>query len=185
MSFNGDLYPTAGASKVITSKGDLVRGNASGDRERYGIGSSNQVLTVSSGTIAWEVAGHVTQSRALEVACSDETTALTTGSAKVTFRMPFAMVLDAGEDGLRASLTTAGSTSGTTTIDVHMNGTTIMSTTKLTIDYGDLTSVGATTEPVITTTGLTDNAEMTIDIDGLTGGANEAGLKIQLIGTLT
>ena len=60
-----------------------------------------------------------------------------------------------------------------------------MSTTKLTIDYGDLTSVGATTEPVITTTGLTDNAEMTIDIDGLTGGANEAGLKIQLIGTLT
>ena len=46
MSFNGDLYPTAGASKVITSKGDLVRGNASGDRERYGIGSTDQVLQV-------------------------------------------------------------------------------------------------------------------------------------------
>ena len=54
MSFNGDLYPEAGASKVITTKGDLVRGNASGDRERYGIGSTNQILQVKSGTVSWE-----------------------------------------------------------------------------------------------------------------------------------
>ena len=54
MSFDGDLYPEAGASKVITSKGDLVRGDASGNRERYGIGSTNDVLTVASGTISWE-----------------------------------------------------------------------------------------------------------------------------------
>ena len=54
MSFDGDLYPEAGAAKVITSKGDLVRGNASGDRERYGIGSTGQVLTVASGTVAWQ-----------------------------------------------------------------------------------------------------------------------------------
>ena len=54
MSFNGDLYPEAGASKVITTKGDLVRGNASGDRERYGIGSTNQILSVSSGNILWK-----------------------------------------------------------------------------------------------------------------------------------
>jgi len=53
MSFDGDLYPEAGASKVITSKGDLVRGDASGNRERYGIGSTNDVLTVASGTVAW------------------------------------------------------------------------------------------------------------------------------------
>ena len=54
MSFDGDLYPEAGASKVITTKGDLVRGNASGDRERYGIGSTNQILSVSSGNILWK-----------------------------------------------------------------------------------------------------------------------------------
>ena len=57
MSFDGDLYPEAGASKVITSKGDLVRGDASGNRERYGIGSTGQVLTVASGTVAWATAG--------------------------------------------------------------------------------------------------------------------------------
>ena len=182
MGFNGDLYPTAGASVVMTTKGDVVRYNT--ERERYGIGSTNQVLTVVAGLPAWADAGHVTQSRALEVACSNESDALTTGTAKITFRMPFAMTLNQGEDGLRASLTGAGSTSGTTTVDVNQNGSTIMSTTKLTVDYGDLTSVGATTEPVITTLALTDNASITVDIDAITGGANETGLKIQLIGTL-
>ena len=183
MGFNGDLYQEAGADVVMTTKGDVVRFDS--ERERLGIGSTNQVLTVVAGLPAWASAGHVTQSRALEVACSDEGTALTTAdNPKVTFRMPYGLVLNQGEDGLRASLTGVGSTSGTTTVDVHMNGTTIMSTTKCTIDYGDDTSVGATTEPVITTLALTDNAEITVEIDAVTGGADETGLKIQLIGTL-
>ena len=183
MSFSGDLYPTAGATSVMTSTGDIVRYDS--QRERYGIGATGTVLTVVGGLPAWASAGHVTQSRALEVACSDEGTALTTAdNPKITFRMPFALTLNQGEDGLRASLTGVGSTSGTTTVDVHMNGTTIMSSTKLTVDYGDDTSVGASTEPVITTLGLTDNAEITVEIDAVTGGADETGLKIQLIGTL-
>ena len=184
MSFSGDLYPEAGATSVMTTKGDVVRYDS--QRERYGIGATGKVLTVSSGGLpAWEDAGHVTQSRALEVACSDETTALTTAdNPKITFRMPFGLVVNQGEDGLRASLTGVGSTSGTTTVDVHMNGTTIMASTKCTIDYGDDTSVGASAEPVITTLTLTDNAEITVEIDAVTGGADETGLKIQLIGTL-
>ena len=56
MSFDGDLYPD-NATSVITSKGDIVRGDASGDRERYGIGSTGQILTVASGTVAWAAAG--------------------------------------------------------------------------------------------------------------------------------
>ena len=183
LGFNGDLYPTAGATSVMTSTGDIVRYDS--ERERYGIGSTNQVLTVVAGLPVWASAGHVTQSRALEVACSDEGTALTTAdNPKITFRMPYALTLNQGEEGLRASLTGVGSTSGTTTVDVHMNGTTIMSATKLTVDYGDDTSVGASAEPVITTLGLTDNAEITVEIDAVTGGADETGLKIQLIGTL-
>ena len=91
MGFNGDLYPD-NAQVVISAKGDLVRGDNSGNRERYGIGSTGQVLSVASGTIAWQDAGHVTQSRALEVACSDESTALTTAdNPKITFRMPYAL----------------------------------------------------------------------------------------------
>ena len=183
MGFNGDLYPSAGASVVMTTKGDVVRYNT--ERERYGIGSTNQVLTVVAGLPAWADAGHVTQSRALEVACSDEPTALTVADNKIKFRMPFAMTLNSGEDGVRASLSTAGGTSGTTTVDITMNGASIFTTNLLTIDDGDTTSVGATTEPNVTTTALTDNAEIIVNCDVITGSGAECGLKIQLIGTLT
>jgi len=53
LGFNGDLYPEAGATSVMNSKGDLVRYDS--QRERYGIGSTNQVLQVSSGGLpAWQ-----------------------------------------------------------------------------------------------------------------------------------
>ena len=166
----------------MSTKGDLVRFDS--ERERYGIGSTNQVLTVTAGLPAWEDAGHVTQSRALEVACSDETTPITVADNLIKFRMPFAMTLNTGEDGVRASLSTAGTTSGVTTMDITMNGASIFTTNLLTIDYTDTTSVGATTEPNVTTTALTDNAEIIVNCDVITGGGTEAGLKIQFIGTL-
>ena len=182
MGFNGDLYQESGADVVMSTKGDLVRFDS--ERERYGIGSTNQVLTVTAGLPAWEDAGHVTQSRALEVACSDETTPITVADNLIKIRMPFAMTLNTGEDGVRASLSTAGTTSGVTTMDITMNGASIFTTNLLTIDYTDTTSVGATTEPNITTTSLTDNAEIIVNCDVITGGGTEAGLKIQFIGTL-
>ena len=52
MSFNGDLYPTAGADVVMTTKGDMVDYNTS--RQRLGIGSTNQILQVKSGLPSWE-----------------------------------------------------------------------------------------------------------------------------------
>jgi len=67
---------------------------------------------------------------------------------------------------------------------VNEAGTTILST-KCTIDYGDYTSVGASTPVVINDTALADNAQITVDIDTITGDADETGLKIQLIGVLT
>ena len=53
MSFSGDLYPTAGAKAVMTTTGDLVRYNA-GTRQRLGIGSTNQALSVVGGLPAWK-----------------------------------------------------------------------------------------------------------------------------------
>ena len=125
---------------------------------------------------AWAVlaagAGHP---EVLMLAVSDETTAITTGTAKVTFRMPFAMTLTA----VRASLTTASS-SGTPTVDINEAGATILST-KLTIDASELTSTTAAAAAVISDANLADDAEMTIDID--TAGTGAKGLKVCLIGT--
>ena len=182
MSFNGDLYPTAGATSVLSTKGDIVRYDS--QRERYGIGTTGQVLAVSGNLPVWSDASSLTHSIAMEIACSDETTALTATTNLVTFRMPYAMTLNAGIAGIRASLTGAGSTSGVTTIDVNQGGVSILST-KLTIDYGELTSYTGATPVYISNSLLTDNNYLTVDVDGLTGGADETGLKIQLIGTLT
>ena len=113
----------------------------------------------------------------IQVAVSDETTALTTGTAKLTFRMPFAMTVTE----VRASLSTAGTTSGTTTIDINEGGTSILST-KLTIDATEKTSTTAATPAVISDSALADDAEITIDIDAISGGATEKGLKVTLIG---
>src|SRR3546814_2453854 len=75
----------------------------------------------------------------LIVAIGDEVTELSTGVAKVTFRLPHAVTLTA----VRASLTTASS-SGAPTFDIHESGTPILST-KLTIDPGEKTSATAAT----------------------------------------
>jgi len=112
--------------------------------------------------------------RCLMIAVSDETTALTTGTAKVTFRMPFAMTLTA----VRASLTTVSS-SGIPTVDINEAGVTILST-KLTIDANEKTSTTAATPAVISDTALADDAEITIDID--VAGTGAKGLKVYLIG---
>jgi hypothetical protein len=111
------------------------------------------------------------------VAASDETTALTTGTAKVTFRMPYAMTVTA----VRASLSTAQASGSIFTVDINEGGTTILST-KLTIDNTEKTSTTAATAAVISDSALADDAEITIDIDQI-GNGTAKGLKVTLIGT--
>lgn len=112
----------------------------------------------------------------ITIACSDETTALTAGTSKVTFRMPYAMTLTA----VRASLTTAQTSGSIFTVDINEAGTSILST-KLTIDNTEKTSTTAATPAVIGDTALADDAEITIDIDQI-GDGTAKGLKVYLIG---
>jgi len=105
---------------------------------------------LASGTvIPWEI----------QLAASDETTALTTGTAKVTFRMPWAATLTS----VRSSVTTAP-TGSTLIVDINEAGATILST-KLSIDASEKTSTSAASAAVISDSALADDAEITIDID--------------------
>lgn len=183
MSFAGNQYPNF-ADKVITTRGDIVRGDSSGDRERYGIGAANYVLTSDGNDPTWADPEGLKHAVALEIAASDETTALTTGTDKVTFRMPYAMTLNAGTAGVRGGLTTAGTGGSLLTVDINQGGASILST-KLTFDATETETVNAATPVVIGTTALTDNAEITVDIDTADSGGVAAGLKIILIGDLT
>jgi hypothetical protein len=110
------------------------------------------------------------------IACSDETTALTTGTAKVTFRMPYGFNVS----GVKASLTTAQVSGNIFTVDINESGASILST-KLTIDNTEKTSSTAATSAVISDSSLTDDAEMTIDIDQV-GDGTAKGLKVYLVG---
>jgi hypothetical protein len=110
------------------------------------------------------------------IACSDETTAITTGTAKATFRMPYAFTLTA----VRASVTTAP-TGSTIIIDINEAGSTILST-KLSIDASEKTSTTATTTAVISDSALADDAEITVDFDKVGSTIAGAGVKVYLIG---
>ena len=182
MSFAGNQYPNF-ADKVITTRGDIVRGDSSGDRERYGIGAANYVLTSDGNDPTWADPEGLKHAVALEIAASDETTALSAGTAAVTFRLPWAMTLNAGIAGVIASLTTAG-TGSVVTVDINEGGASILST-KITIDATEKTSYTAAVPVVISDTSLAFNAEMTVDIDGVDSGGVATGLKIMLIGDIT
>jgi len=115
--------------------------------------------------------------RELGFALSDELLDLTTGTAKVSFRMPYAMTLTS----VRASVNTAP-TGSTLIVDINEAGASILST-ELSIDAGELTSTTAAAPPVISDANLADDALITMDIDQIGSTVAGKGLKVWLIGT--
>ena len=111
------------------------------------------------------------------IACSDETTALTTGTANVTFRMPHAMTLSS----IRLNVNTAP-TGSVIIVDVKEAGTTLFST-KPQIATSAFTSVGGAVPGTLSDTSLADDAEITINLDQIGSTIAGKGLKVTLIGT--
>jgi len=146
MSFDGDLYPSAGASVVMTTKGDMVDYNT--ERQRLGIGTTGQVLAVQSNLPTWIDPDSITHQVVVTFACGDETTAISATGQVLSFRMPFAMKLNAGILGVKGSLVTAGTGVNLLTVDINEAGSTILST-KLTFDATETTTVSASTPVVI------------------------------------
>lgn len=135
-------------------------------------GTANEILqTNGSNVYTW-----VPHTTFLGFAVSDETTDITTGTGKLTFRMPYAMTLTE----IRASVNTASS-SGVITVNIKENGTTIFST-QLTIDAGEKTSTTAATVFTFSDSIMGDDSEITVDIVGAGTGAK--GLKVTMIGFL-
>jgi hypothetical protein len=147
-----------------------------------GSGTSGQVLT-SNGTgsspsmqdISVGI-GAVTEYFLIDI--GDETTALTTGTGKKTFRIP--LNLDVSE--VRASVTTAP-TGANLVVDFNADGTSIFDTDKINIDVSETTSLDSATQPTIINDKIFNNTEVTVDIDQIGSTVAGAGLKLQIIGT--
>lgn len=113
---------------------------------------------------------------AIIIACSDETTALSAEANVVTFRMPVNFTIT----GIRASLTTAQTSGNIFTVDVNNNGSSILST-KITIDNNEKTSTTAATAPVVSSSSVSLDDELTVDIDQI-GNGTATGLKVTILG---
>ena len=165
------LAPGTDEGFDLTTKGDM-HGYSSANA-RIPISTDSFTLFCDSGEALGLKWGANTTSFIL--ACSDESTAIDSTGTKLTFYMPY----DFTVVSVRASLTTTSS-SGTPTIDISEDGTSIMTTTKITIDAGDLISTDSAVQPVLTDTALADEAKITVDVD--VTGTDATGLKVYIIG---
>jgi hypothetical protein len=137
-------------------------------------GTAGQVLAKASNTdydTEWVTQ---TEQDAYIIACSDEATALTTGTNKARFRMPFAGTLTA----VKASVNTAP-VGSTLVVDINESGTSVLST-KLSIDASETTSATAAVPAVISDSALADDSIISVDIDQIGSGTAGEGLKVTL-----
>jgi hypothetical protein len=152
----GNVMPTGTtAQRSGTTDGKVRQNSTTGRPEVYWSG-------------AWRPIGAIIP---FTVAVGDETTAITTGTAKVTFRAPFACKHVAIP---RANVNTVSS-SGLPTVDVKIAGVSMFSTL-LTIDASEKTSKTAATAAVMSTNTWADDDEITIDIT--VAGTGAKGLKV-------
>lgn len=163
---------TAGWSGTLADA--RITSAATWNAKQAALVSGTNIKTINSTSLLGS--GNYATPFELVIAASDESTSLTIGTAKITFRMPRAVTLTA----VRASLTTAQTSGSLLTINIKESGTTILST-KITINNTQKTSTTATTLPVISDIALADDAEMTIDVDQI-GDGTAKGLKVYLIG---
>ncbi len=117
---------------------------------------------------------HQRDSDVIVIPVGDESSALTTGTNRVRFRMPFAATLLA----VRASVNTAP-TGSTLIVDVNEAGASVLGT-KLSIDATEFSSTTAASAATITDSSLADDAEISIDIDQIGSTVAGAGLKVSL-----
>ena len=165
------LTPSSDSGFDLDTKGQ-IHGYTS-TQYALDVGNDSDILVCDSG----EASGlkYTANTTSFILACSDETTAISDTGTVLTFYMPFDYTVTA----VRASLTTTSS-SGTPTIDISEDGTSIMTTTKITIDPGDLISTESAAQPVVTDSALADEAKITIDVD--VTGTDATGLKVYIIG---
>ncbi len=156
-NLTGDVTSSGNATTIAVDAVDIAMLSAGGTA------SSSTYLR---GDNQW---GAVSSTESMIISASDELTSLTVGTAKTTFRMPYAFTLTA----VKVSLTNT-STSGNPTIDINESGTSILSS-PVAITAGQKTATASVSD-----TSLANLAEMTVDID--VAGTGATGAKVYLIG---
>jgi hypothetical protein len=163
---------TSAAGSMSAADKAKLDGIAAADAAPLALAATAAVGT--STDYAREDHAHQRDSDVIVVPVGDESTALTTGTNRVRFRMPFAATLLA----VRANVNTAP-TGSTLIVDINEGGTSVLGT-KLSIDATETSSTTAASAATITDSSLADDAEISIDIDQIGSTVAGAGLKVSL-----
>ena len=107
----------------------------------------------------------------IQIAFSDLSTAITTGTSKGYDIIPMDMTVTE----VFVSLLTPQTSGSIFTVDINEAGTSIIST-KVTVDNGENSSLTAATPPVISDTTLTKGNLITIDVDQVGDGTAKGGI---------
>lgn len=168
LEWGGSSGGGGGGELPELAEGDMLYAGPGGVLQVIGAGSTGMVLKLAGKSPYW---GYPETKVALPIACSDESTPLTTG-LKVTFRMPHAMLFTS----VRASLTTAQASGAALTVSVNVGGS---SAGSLVFANGEKSvAVG----PGVVSSA--DDAEVTVTISQV-GASGATGLKVYLIGKVT
>ncbi len=140
-------------------------------------------FTDNSGGVTFDNTWDAAQSKYLNsglpcefiVAVSDTTTALTTGTGKATFTVPFNFAITE----IICSVMTAQSSGSILTFNIKKNGVTLF-TTKPTIDNTELSTLTAATPMSIFYTAMAKGDVLTFDIDQV--GSGGLGATVSIIG---
>lgn len=167
----GDSFTGAISSTGLITGTRLVSTIAQGQAPLT-IGSTTLVTNLNSELLNTKASTYYSDNF-MVMALSDETTALTAGTSKITFRAPYNMTL---YQIPRISVASA-STSGLVIVDIKLAGVSILGANKLSIDANEKTSVTAATPTSLAIAAIADDGEITVDI---TSAGNAKGLKLIL-----
>jgi hypothetical protein len=137
------------------------------------LSQAEQALILVSDGSNWHIVGYSEGASYMIVQCVHNTTDLEVATDLALLTFPWKKTLVA----VHAEVATAGTT-GVTTIDIHKNGTTILST-KITIDSGETGSDTAATAAVISDSAVAENDVYTFDVDGISTTAPK-GLTVRM-----
>jgi hypothetical protein len=168
---------TVAATDSILQAINKIVGNVAAKTQVSNAAPAALAATASAGTsdnAARADHAHQRDTDVIVIPVGDETTALTAGTNKVRFRMPFPATLLAVRDSVNLA-----PTGSALIVDINEAGTSVLGT-KLSIDATETSSTTAASAATITDTSLADDAEISIDIDQIGSTVAAAGLKVYL-----
>lgn len=153
-----NVFDSAGAAAAALSAANSYTDTGVGAKQNTLVSGTN--IKTINGTSVLGAGNLVAGQKTFAAAFSDTTSAITTGTNKIKFPLPYDMTFSR----IWIGLGTAQASGAILTVDVNVNGSTILST-KITIDNTETTSLAALVTEVISSATHLRGVIVSVDVD--------------------